>query len=237
MRKNTGQEVSKGTSCFCGSQDKCECCQGPAGEPGPAGERGEQGVQGIQGERGLMGPQGESGKQGMQGSMGPMGPQGESGSRGPEGPIGPTGAMGPKGATGPAGGEKISIFATFCNKKVIQTGETALLLSNVILDDTSTITQVSETNILLSPGYYSIYFYISAEMEQGGNIEVIPVVGETSLKNHRVYGKTVEKEGFLSVSRNFVIEVALEKEIYFTCCCEGTPFNMDVNINFVKLCR
>nr|ADU04121.1 collagen-like protein [Pasteuria ramosa] len=141
------------------------------GGPGPVGNTGINGSIGITGATGPQGNiffvQGKTGSTGPTGTTGisitgPQGPQGASviGSTGATGLIG---SVGPQGNTGPTGipgapylSSEIAYFAQILTSPVNITNYNATF--NYSINRSSTITQVSETNIQLQPGGYLISY-------------------------------------------------------------------------------
>ncbi len=133
-------------------------------EPGPMGPRGEPGPQGCPGERGEPGPQGVTGPQGPQGVTGPMGPRGDPGPRGP---------------AGPPGYPQNSVFASFMEQKLFIPENANLPLKVNIPDTTGNISPYDNYSVILNPGYYAIYYYISTVMETPGFIKLTPVFNDS----------------------------------------------------------
>ena len=84
-------------STSCQNNNRCQCPQGPKGDPGCQGPKGDTGPQGPKGDTGSQGPKGDTGPQGPKGDTGSQGPKGDTGLQGPKGD---TGSQGPKGDTG-----------------------------------------------------------------------------------------------------------------------------------------
>lgn len=222
-------------SCFCESdsmvlQEKSEFSgcfeeigeQGPMGPMGPQGPRGEQGPPGCPGERGEQGPQGVTGPQGPQGATGPMGPRGEQGERGP---------------AGPPGYPQNSVFATFLSQEFILPERANLPLKTDIPDVTENISSCNSYSIMLNPGYYAIYYYVSTVMKKNGFIKLTPVFNDCEQTAYAGYAKAVKRRENLEVSKSFIIEILRESPLFFVWDSSACASRVNMNLNIVKLYR
>lgn len=218
-----------------GCPDKCgEFCQGreeefyqpdyPAkcGEPGPQGPRGEAGPPGCPGERGETGPQGVTGPQGPQGEPGPQGPRGETGARGP---------------AGPCGYPQNSMFASFLGTGLILPENARLPLKINIADITGNISYCNDDSVLLNPGCYVIYYYISAEMKRHGFIKLTPIVNDCVQTAYSAYAESDKRNKILAISRYFIVELPDMSTLFFTWDSSEGNCRIDMNLSIEKLGR
>lgn len=195
------------------------CRPGPKGD---TGERGEKGPAGCKGERGDMGPQGITGLQGPQGVTGPQGPRGEAGLRGP---------------VGPPGYSHNSVFAAFSDNGFSLPERANLPLSPIITDITENILSCTDDSITLMPGYYTIYYYISAVVRTPGSVKIMPVFNSTPLRCYMGSAFTDCSADSAVVSREFILETPVSARLFFAWRCKGTADYISSNINILKLCR
>lgn len=193
------------------------CC-----EPGPMGPRGEPGPPGCPGERGEKGPQGVTGPQGPQGVTGPMGPKGEPGARGP---------------AGPPGYPQNSVFASFLDSKLLLPESANIPLKVDIPDTTGNISPCGSHSVILSPGYYTIYYYISTVMKTPGFIKLTPVFNDCLQTIYTGYAKTKKRKELLEISRYFMIEILSTSPLFFTWHSSANTSKINMNIIVQKLYR
>lgn len=208
--------------------------QGPRGEPGPPGCPGEPGEQGPMGPRGEPGPPGCPGERGEQGPQGVTGPQGPQGATGPMGPKGDQGARGP---AGPPGYPQNNIFASFSGHELILSESARLPLEMDIPDTTKSISPCNHSSIMLNPGYYAIYYYISANVKRHGFINLTPILNGCEQTVYAGYAEAAKRRETLSVSRYFIIEAVGDTTLSFkwrSLECEST---VNMNVTIEKLCR
>lgn len=195
---------------------------GPKGEPGPQGPRGEPGPQGCPGERGITGPQGVTGAQGPQGVTGPQGPRGEPGLRGP---------------AGPPGYSQDSIFAAFADQCSTLPKKTNLPLKMTIPDITENISPRGNYSVVLKPGYYVIYYYISAKMKGPGFADITPVFNDYIQSCYMECAVSKKRNKTIRLSRYFIIEITDSSPLFFLWHCTETASHINTNVTIQKLCR
>lgn len=191
-------------------------------EPGPMGPRGEPGPQGCPGDRGEPGPQGVTGPQGPQGATGPMGPRGDPGPRGP---------------AGPPGYPQNSVFASFMEQQLFLPDNANLPLKVNIPDTTGNISPFGDYSVILNPGYYSVYYYISAFPEIPGFISLTPVFNDCMQSVFSGSAESKKQRETLELSRYFIIEIFTASPLYFiwNSSAAGTEINMNLIVQ--KLSR
>lgn len=195
---------------------------GERGETGPMGPRGEQGPPGCPGERGEQGPQGVTGPQGPQGATGPMGPRGEQGARGP---------------AGPPGYPQNSVFASFLSQEIIIPKSANLPLKIDIPDITENISLCNSCSIMLKPGYYAVYYYVSTEMKKHGFIKLTPVFNDCMQNAYAGYAKATKWRETLEVSRYFIIEILSDSTLFFVWDSSACASGINMNLSIEKLYR
>lgn len=202
------------------------CCEsepiGVRGEPGPMGPRGEPGPPGCSGERGETGPQGVTGPQGPQGATGPMGPRGEPGERGP---------------AGPPGYPQNSVFASFLGQELILPERASLPLKIHIPDTTQNISLNNNNSVMLTPGYYAIYYYIFTVMKKHGFIKLIPIVNDCKQTVYTTYAASEKRREMLAISRYFIIEISNVSTLFFVWYSSAGTSKINMNLSIEKLYR
>ncbi|MDE7157008.1 MAG: collagen-like protein [Lachnospiraceae bacterium] len=191
-------------------------------EPGPMGPRGEPGPQGCPGERGEPGPQGVTGPQGPQGVTGPMGPRGDPGPRGP---------------AGPPGYPQNSVFASFMEQKLFIPENANLPLKVNIPDTTGNISPYDNYSVILNPGYYAIYYYISTVMETPGFIKLTPVFNDGMQTVFTGYAESRDCWEILEISRYFIIEIYRASPLFFAWNSSANISEININLIVQKLSR
>lgn len=193
------------------------CC-----ELGPMGPRGEPGPPGCPGERGEPGPQGVTGPQGPQGATGPMGPRGEPGPRGP---------------AGPPGYPQNSVFASFFDQELFLSESTNLPLKMDIPDTTGNISPCGSYSLILSPGYYAIYYDISTVMKTPGFIKLTPVFNDCMQSAYEGYAEAKKRRETLEISKYFIVEIRSSSPLFFTWHSSAHNSEINMNVSVQKLCR
>lgn len=193
------------------------CCKSD-----PMSLRGEPGPPGCPGERGEPGPQGVTGPQGSQGATGPMGPRGEQGARGP---------------AGPPGYPQNSVFASFSGQELIMPESASIPFKIDISDITGNIALCNSYSIMLNPGYYAIYYYISAVMKKRGFIKLIPIFNDREQPIYTGYAEATKHREVLVISRYFIIEIPSTSALFFTWRSSAGASKINMNLSILKLCR
>ncbi len=205
---DTFQETCRPSHCFC--------------EPGPMGPRGEPGPPGCPGERGKTGPQGVTGPQGPQGVTGPMGPRGEPGVRGP---------------AGPPGYPQNSVFASFLNTEIFIQENSRIPLKVDIPDPSGNISLLGYHSIVLKPGYYTVYYYISTTMKAPGTIKLIPVFNDCKQSAYAEYATIKKRNEPVKLSRYFIAGIHNSSSLFFTWHSSASTSRTNMNIIIQKLNR
>lgn len=195
---------------------------GLVGPMGPMGPRGEPGPQGCPGEQGEPGPQGVTGPQGPQGVTGPQGPRGERGLRGP---------------SGPPGYPQNSVFAAFSNSKLTIPESACLPLRPSVPDATGNISQCGSHSITLNPGFYAIYYYVSAELKSPGSAKLTPVFNNCMQSDYGGYAAAKKRHEKIALSRYFIIEITNSSTLSFLWRCSESALISSMNMTMQKLYR
>ena len=193
---------------------------GPVGPMGPMGPRGEPGPPGCPGERGEPGPQGVTGPQGPQGVTGPQGPRGEPGPRGP---------------SGPPGYPQSSIFAAFSACEFTLPKSASLPLKAGIPDTTGHISANSGHSVILIPGFYALYYYISTELKAPGTVKLTPVFNNCAQPAYMGYAVTKRRHEIAELSRYFIIEIKDSSPFYFVWNCSEKALIASMNMTIQYL--
>lgn len=228
--KNNCLNISQNSPCFTSTENNTipdipqnTCTPEPCFcEPGPMGPRGEPGPPGCPGERGKTGPQGVTGPQGPQGVTGPMGPRGEPGIRGP---------------AGPPGYPQNSVFASFLNSEMFISENTRLPLKMDISDPSGNISLLGCHSIILKPGYYTVYYYISTTMKSPGTIKLIPVFNDCKQSEYAQHFTTKKRNEPVKLSRYFIAEIHNNCSLFFTWYSSSSTSRTNMNIIIQKLNR
>lgn len=230
-----GCEESRPPGCYesCEEYSPPGCCEGceefrPPGccgcyiGPGPIGPRGEPGPPGCPGERGEPGPQGVTGPQGPQGATGPMGPRGEQGARGP---------------AGPPGYPQNCIFATFSGRELVITKKARIPLKTDIPDNSGSISLCGDSSVMLAPGYYAVYCYVSATLKKHRFIKLTPSFNGSEQTGYTMYAETEKRTETIEMSRYFIVKISRKSPLYFTWTSSALDSKICVNLCIEKLCR
>ena len=213
---------------------------GPTGPMGLIGATGPTGPAGITGLTGATGPTGPTGPMGLIGATGPTGPAGITGLTGATGPTGPTGPMGFTGATGPtgpAGTIPEGSFATYLNTQYILIDNSLIDTFPSITDSTGNITQENTKVIILKPGYYFIYYKVSALFRAPGYMQITPSYnGSPHIETGAYFATNTNGSSALGVE-GFIIYVPSETSFTLSYSGSTNATDGEVDITIIKLNR
>ena len=213
---------------------------GPTGPMGLIGATGPTGPAGITGGIGATGPTGPTGPMGLIGATGPTGPAGITGGIGATGPTGPTGPMGFTGATGPtgpAGTIPEGSFATYLNTQYILIDNSLIDTFPSITDSTGNITQENTKVIILKPGYYFIYYKVSALFRTPGYMQITPSYnGSPHIETGAYFATNTNGSSALGVE-GFIIYVPSETSFTLSYSGSTNATDGEVDITIIKLNR
>jgi len=138
---------------------------------------------------------------------------------------------------GPPGYPQNSIFASFASQDIILPEITDLPLEINIPDTTQTISLCNSCSIMLNPGYYAIYYYISAEMKNHGFIKLTPVFNDCMQTAYTGYAKTVKRKEILKLARYFIAEIHSVSTLSFIWHSSACESNVNMYLSIEKLYR
>lgn len=242
--ESTLESKNDGSPCFCesdfmeqGREPESHAHPGECKEAEPHGcpkECREPEPHGCQGEPGPMGPRGEPGPPGCPGERGEPGPQGPQGATGPMGPRGEPGVQGP---AGPPGRAQNSIFASFTGQRIIMPQNANLPLKVDIPDITENISPCNSCSVMLTPGYYAIYYYVSVEMDKCGFVKLTPIFNDCVQDAYMGYAESRRRREMLEISRYFIVEIFSASTLFFEWCSSASRSKINMNLSIEKLCR
>ena len=210
---------------------------GPMGPMGLIGATGPTGPAGITGLTGATGPTGPTGPMGLIGATGPTGPMGLIGATGPTGPTGPMGLIGATGPTGPAGTIPEGSFATYLNTQYILIDNSLIDTFPSITDSTGNITQENTKVIILKPGYYFIYYKVSALFRTPGYMQITPSYnGSPHIETGAYFATNTNGSSALGVE-GFIIYVPSETSFTLSYSGSTNATDGEVDITIIKLNR
>ena len=210
---------------------------GPTGPMGLIGATGPTGPAGITGLTGATGPTGPAGITGLTGATGPTGPMGLIGATGPTGPTGPMGLIGATGPTGPAGTIPEGSFATYLNTQYILIDNSLIDTFPSITDSTGNITQENTKVIILKPGYYFIYYKVSALFRTPGYMQITPSYnGSPHIETGAYFATNTNGSSALGVE-GFIIYVPSETSFTLSYSGSTNATDGEVDITIIKLNR
>lgn len=236
LQGNTGPTGPMGNTGATGA-DGNTGATGPQGIPGPIGSTGATGPQGLQGNTGATGADGERGATGntgatgatgiagITGATGATGTTGRDGNTGPTGPMGatgPTGNTGPQGNTGATGTIAPQSFASYFDFQNLYTNGSMIPMRASIVDTTGQITQISDTTLVLQPGYYLINYHVSAILSTPGFMQITPFYNNQAHIETGFYFKTTDNAQTAIGSASLIAFVSQPSNFTLT-------YNSDVN--------
>lgn len=170
-------------------------------------------------------------QEGCQGEPGPMAPQGATG------PVGPRGEPGVQGPAGSFGCTQNSIFASFTGQRIIMPQNANLPLKVDIPDITENISPCNSCSVLLTPGYYAIYYYVSVEMDKCGFIKLTPIFNDCVQDAYMGYAESRRRREMLEIARYFIVEIFSDSTLFFEWCSSASRSKINMNLSIEKLCR
>lgn len=153
------------------------------------------------------------------------------------GPMGPRGDPGPRGSAGPPGYPQNSVFASFMEQKLFIPENANLPLKVNIPDTTGNISPYDNYSVILNPGYYAIYYYISTVMETPGFIKLTPVFNDSMQTVFTGYAESRDCWEILEISRYFIIEIYRASPLFFAWNSSANISEININLIVQKLSR
>lgn len=90
---------------------------------------------------------------------------------------------------------------------------------------------------MLKPGYYAIYYHISAVMKRHSFIKLIPVFNDHVQNLYAGYAETEKKKEILEISRYFIVEICNVPDLTFVWHSSADMTKIDMALSIEKLCR
>ena len=112
-----------------------------------------------------------------------------------------------------------------------------LPLENDIPDITGNISSCDDDSVLLAPGYYAVYYYISAVMKKHGFMRLTPNFNDREQTGYAVYAEAAKRTETLVISRYFIIEIPSESKLFFMWDSSACDSGVNMNLCIEKLCR
>lgn len=112
-----------------------------------------------------------------------------------------------------------------------------LPLKTDISDITQNISLCNGYSVSLTPGCYTIWYYISAAVKKHGMIQLTPVLNDCAQTVFRTYAETAKRKETLVVSRCFIIEIPCASTLCFAWNSSAGAARINMNLCIEKLGR
>ena len=129
------------------------------------------------------------------------------------------------------------MFASFLGTGLILSENARLPLKINISDITGNISLCNDDSVLLNPGCYVIYYYISAEMKRHGFIRLTPIVNDCVQTAYSAYAESDKRNKMLVISRYFIVELPNMSSLFFIWDSSAGNCKIDMNLSIEKLGR
>ncbi len=153
------------------------------------------------------------------------------------GPMGPRGEPGVRGPAGPPGYPQNSVFASFLNTEIFIQENSRIPLKVDIPDPSGNISLLGYHSIVLKPGYYTVYYYISTTMKAPGTIKLIPVFNDCKQSAYAEYATIKKRNEPVKLSRYFIAGIHNSSSLFFTWHSSASTSRTNMNIIIQKLNR
>ncbi len=153
------------------------------------------------------------------------------------GPMGPRGEPGVRGPAGPPGYPQNSVFASFLNTEIFIQENFRIPLKVDIPDPSGNISLLGYHSIVLKPGYYTVYYYISTTMKAPGIIKLIPVFNDCKQSAYAEYATIKKRNEPVKLSRYFIAGIHNSSSLFFTWHSSASTSRTNMNIIIQKLNR
>ena len=153
------------------------------------------------------------------------------------GPMGPRGEPGVRGSAGPPGYPQNSVFASFLNTEIFIQENSRIPLKVDIPDPSGNISLLDYHSIVLKPGYYTVYYYISTTMKAPGTIKLIPVFNDCKQSAYAEYATIKKRNEPVKLSRYFIAGIHNSSSLFFTWHSSTSTSRTNMNIIIQKLNR
>ena len=151
--------------------------------------------------------------------------------------MGPRGKPGERGPAGPPGHPQNSVFASFLGQELTMSKSASLPLNIDIADTTGNISLCDSCSIILTPGYYAVYYYISTVMKKHECIKLTPVLNNCEQIGYTGYAEAAKQGETLVISRYFIIEIPNASTLFFIWNSSACASQVNMNLSIEKLCR
>ena len=142
-----------------------------------------------------------------------------------------------RGPAGPPGYPQNSIFASFIGQEIILPENASLPLKIDIPDITQNISLCNDYSVLLTPGCYAIYYYLSTIMKRRGFVKLTPIFNDCVQTFYSTYAETGKRKEMIIISRYFIIEIPSESTLFFTWDSSAGVSKINMNLSIEKLGR
>lgn len=153
------------------------------------------------------------------------------------GPMRPRGEPGVRGPAGPPGYPQNSVFASFLNTGIFIQENFRIPLKVDIPDPSGNISLLGYHSIVLKPGYYTVYYYISTTMKAPGTIKLIPVFNDCKQSAYAEYATIKKRNEPVKLSRYFIAGIHNSSSLFFTWHSSASTSRTNMNIIIQKLNR
>lgn len=153
------------------------------------------------------------------------------------GPMRPRGEPGVRGPAGPPGYPQNSVFASFLNTEIFIQENFRIPLKVDIPDPSGNISLLGYHSIVLKPGYYTVYYYISTTMKAPGTIKLIPVFNDCKQSAYAEYATIKKRNEPVKLSRYFIAGIHNSSSLFFTWHSSASTSRTNMNIIIQKLNR
>lgn len=151
--------------------------------------------------------------------------------------MGPRGEPGVRGPAGPPGYPQNSVFASFLNTEIFIQENSRIPLKVDIPDPSGNISLLGYHSIVLKPGYYTVYYYISTTMKAPGTIKLIPVFNDCKQSAYAEYATIKKRNEPVKLSRYFIAGIHNSSSLFFTWHSSASTSRTNMNIIIQKLNR
>ena len=149
--------------------------------------------------------------------------------------MGPRGEPGVRGPAGPPGYPQNSVFASFLNTEIFIQENSRIPLKVDIPDPSGNISLLGYHSIVLKPGYYTVYYYISTTMKAPGTIKLIPVFNDCKQSAYAEYATIKKRNEPVKLSRYFIAGIHNSSSLFFTWYSSASTSRTNMNIIIQKL--
>ena len=112
-----------------------------------------------------------------------------------------------------------------------------LPLKTDIPDVTQNISLCNNDSVLLAPGYYVIYYYVSVAVSRHGFIKLTPILNDCVQTIYSAYAEAAKRKEMLTISRYFMIEISSASTLFFAWNSSAGASKINMNLIIQKLDR